>query len=272
MRIARRALAFVSLLFLAGCIEVSQEIWINADGSGRLKMDIGFSEALLSFAQQAEKNPLNEFRTQAAQKQEELKKDPNVKNVTFSERKESGTQFFTYDVEVRDVTKIAAVQKAVAPGDMPGAAAGEGAPGAPKAEDFHIEKLPSGNVSFRLKMESPGGMGGEEGASPEQDQMAKAMMASMFGDKAITVKVHGPRIVTTNGKLDAAKTTAEWRIPLVELASAKKGTVTEMTAEVELAGGGGLQALLAKVTPLHLAIGAGVLVLLIGVIVLAKRR
>lgn len=257
MKLARLFTALAALV-LGGCIEITQEVWINGDGSGRMTMDLGLSEQLLSMAGSGGEDPLAKFREQAKKTKAELQKDPNVSSVAITERKEGGDQHFVYDVQVKDVTRLRDVESRLSSSGP----LGEDGKVRDKGE-FKIEKQPNGRLLFLMRLQTPkqDGKGGKQA-----DALARGMAAAMFGNRAVTIRLHAPKIADTNGTLDDQKTTVEWRIPLVDLISEKAGR--ELRAEVEMPSGvpwlwialaGG-------------AIGIGCLLVTVAVVVMLMRR
>jgi hypothetical protein len=68
----------------------------------------------------------------------------------------------------------------------------------------------------------------------EMDAAGKAFLASMFAGKHFTVRLHAPKVASSNGTVDATATTSEWKIPLTELM--EQEGLQELRAEIELNG------------------------------------
>ena len=72
MNMTRSLLPFALSLACAGCLELTQEVWVNSDGSGRMRLDIALPRELLEMASEADgANPLAE----TLQEYERLKAD-----------------------------------------------------------------------------------------------------------------------------------------------------------------------------------------------------
>ena len=81
-------------------------------------------------------------------------------------------------------------------------------------------------VSFPTK-----DMMGEMGAE-QADEQTKAMMAALFADKNITIRVRGKQITETNMPPSADKTSAEIVIPFLDLVNGTATLPEELTATV----------------------------------------
>ena len=49
-------LTLLASLFLAGCYDLTEELWINPDGSGRMKFTIGLAENLVAMIESSGKS------------------------------------------------------------------------------------------------------------------------------------------------------------------------------------------------------------------------
>jgi hypothetical protein len=74
-------------------------------------------------------------------------------------------------------------------------------------------------------------MMGEMGAE-EADEQTKAMMAALFADKNITIRIHGKQITETNMTLSEDKTSAEVVIPFMDLLNGTATLPDELSATV----------------------------------------
>ncbi len=202
MNTLRRFTAFVGAAFaaltLSSCITINQEMWINADGSGRTVSEMIVAketiEAMKGFAAQAGEAGEDPFDT-AAQKKK-LEADPNVKSVKFEEKAVGDKIHFIYDVEIKDVT----VPLEDADNNPFGGDAG-----------FEITKLDNGNFQVKADIASP--------EDQVADKEARAFMEPLFGDAAMTFRLHGP-LEKHNGELDGD--VAVWSMKLIDLATGER--------------------------------------------------
>lgn len=262
MRTAHSVALAAAAVLLAGCVEMSQEIWINEDGSGRLVMDVGIGAEMLELAKQGPaaggKDPAADMRKGFEERKADLEKDPDVKSVQFKEFTKEGTCHFVLDIEVRKVESLPRILKKSSPDKK--ALGGEEGPAA--EPELKIEKT-AGGYRFTQKFASP------EKAAPETEEekrnkaMAMAFLKPMLQDKGIAVKLHAPRILSSNGEVSEDKQTAAWKIGLIEIATTDSFS-KELTAEVHAgaAGGGKLWLVVAI---------AAVLVVLVVAVTVARR-
>lgn len=230
------SLLLSSCLILSGCFEMSEEIWISTDGSGRIKEDFIISDALLGLAQgRSQDDLIGRVRERYEEAKKDLEKNSFVKRVEFREYSEGGMHHFSLDVTVRQFQNLNEIQKKIPPYIED---SGE-------ESDFRIEKLPSGNISFRQKFgESPAESTEAEADTSERNPwlkfgefMAKASISTAFGNRYFTVRLHAPKIVSTNGNLDDRMQTAEWKLALVDLLS-ENPYEQELKAEMHPPGKG----------------------------------
>ena len=50
MNVTRSLLLFSLSIGCAGCLELTQEVWVNQDGSGRMRLDIALPQGLMEMA------------------------------------------------------------------------------------------------------------------------------------------------------------------------------------------------------------------------------
>jgi hypothetical protein len=101
----------------------------------------------------------------------------------------------------------------------------------------------SGNDGGEAKFEvvSPGvvkvsfptaDMLGDEMGTEAQDEQTKAMMAALFEGKTVTLRVHGKQITESNMTISPDKTSAEIVIPFLDLINGTANLPAELTATV----------------------------------------
>jgi len=56
--------------------------------------------------------------------------------------------------------------------------------------------------------------GPESKTNDPGEELGKAMAGAMLGGHTVTVRLHAPLILSSNGTLDATRSTAEWKVPL----------------------------------------------------------
>ena len=250
---------FVSLFF-AGCFEILEEVWINNDGSGRIKIDIGISEAMMSMGtSDSSANTFADLDKDFQKTKEEVEKNPKIKRVDFKQYSDGGMKHFAFDVEVRDLSALNDFQKIVYSSEKKDtakeASAEQGMP--LENSELTIEKQ-NGKIVFVRRIgqkpatEDTSTSAEGDSAGKAFEDMGKAMAGAMFGNFSYTVRLHADNISSTNGKLDDQKKTVEWKIPLGELMTGKH---RELRAEIVPAGGNMVMWIVAALVILGVVVG-----------------
>lgn len=218
--------AVLSAMALTGCFEFSEEIWIREDMTGRIRMEFGLSSALVALGGEMDEDPLAELRASYEATKQELETNPNVAAVKIEEYNEEGLHWLTMDVDIKDVRLLEGeVTDTLNRQGMFGSA-GNGQTGAP-GWSMNFRSTGRRRVEFTqiitVNEDKPATLApppvGPDGEPFAQfgDAMGRAMVASMFGDRYVTVTLHAPNITTANGNLNDEHTTVQWKIPLVDL-------------------------------------------------------
>ncbi len=219
------------LLLLSGCFQVTEEYWVNADGSGKMHFELGVSEALLAMGENSSVDGSQLFTEQGLDAQ-----NPYLKNVKTSESSDNGMRTYIIDADVTDFSKVFETGSE------------------PSGFQVQVEKLDNGNYLFKRTMDLATLNAGQDASLNAEGTDMTGLVAAMFSDKYWVIRLHVNNVVNTNGTLDKEKQLVEWKIPLSQVISGKD--TIEMTAEVSM-GSPILQ---------YVLIGVGVL-LLIGVVV-----
>ena len=197
--------ALVTTLLLSGCYELTEELWINPDGSGRMKFTIGLAENLVAMMETGGKSA--DFCENAIRDKNKLEKNDLISSVSISKNIEAGMSFCTLDIGVKDFRQFRVVRDTAIEGDYD------------KYEfPFMIEDLGEGRVRISQDFSS---LGRDD---PEQSdiekigqQMAMAMMSPMLTGRYITVIVHAPKVESSNGDISTDGKTTIWKKPLIDL-------------------------------------------------------
>ena len=248
-----------ALALCSGCFDLVQEIWLEAGGGGRLRLEISVPKSLLSMGRLGGEDLLLSTREDAANAKAELVRDPDIRRFDYRAVEEGGVFKLIYEVEANDASKLPAAQARAL--SVLARKAGRGGSGARQAPvDFTVERR------FGLGMDFTGVLAGGAGEKDRADreepgaELGKAMAEAMLGGHSVTVRLHAPAILSTNGTMDATRSTVEWKVPLS--APAQPGFRQEMTARA-----------LAVDWKVGAALGAGALVL-VGIVLgrLTSRR
>jgi hypothetical protein len=203
-------------LLLVGCINYSEEAWLNADGSGKISMEISTSQQLIALmSQQGNGNPFS---------QEEVAKPfTGVKGIKLGEVKsypKDGNQVAVVNFEFSSLQALQSVKD------------GNGAPGFLGKISFTKNK--KGQLIFSREIEKMklGNTADAEQTDSDSD-LAGQMSAAMLAGYNWKYKVHFPASVvsanTAKENIDARTNTVVWEIPLSSIA---QGSQT-MTATIK---------------------------------------
>ncbi|HVE82295.1 MAG TPA: hypothetical protein VND93_05585 [Myxococcales bacterium] len=225
-RAGRWLLAGASLLLCSGCFDVVEEIWLEAGGGGRLRLEISLPKSLLSMGRLGGEDLLVSVREDAANAKAELARDPDIRRFDYRTEEKPGVFNLVYEVEANDAAKLQAAQARAL--SVLASRAGKGRGGMRQSPvDFSVARR------FGLGFDFQGALGGgsekEDGKADPGDDIGKAMAGAMLGGHAITVRLHAPFILSTNGAMDPTRTTAEWKVPLTALM--EPGFKQELTAQ-----------------------------------------
>jgi hypothetical protein len=236
MKATQGLLLFSLSIACAGCLELTQEVWVNGDGSGRMRLDIALPQGLLEMATQADGgNPLAETMEEYERLQANPGQIPNLRSIDQSEYVEGEFHHFVIDLEVDDVTALpetmAQLQRRTTIGDEQAEKADELA----SQHEMKLQRLGRDRMVFVQTLVDDSQAADVSGPDTEEmDAAGKAFLASMFAGKHFTVRLHAPKVTSTNGNIDETATTIEWKIPLTEL-MAQEG-LQELRAEIALNG------------------------------------
>jgi hypothetical protein len=202
---SRLIITLFTILLLSGCYDFTEELWINADGSGRMKFTIGLAENLAAMIEDRKRSA--DFCDKAIKDKNKLENNVLITSVAITKSNEAGMSYCTIDIAVIDFRNFGEVRNNVIEGNYNN-----------YEFPFVIEQLGEG----RIRVSQDFGNFGRDG--PEQSEiekvgqeMAMVMMTPMLAGKYITVTVHAPLIETSNGEISADNKTTIWKKPLVDL-------------------------------------------------------
>jgi hypothetical protein len=212
MNTARAALIFVLGIGCAGCLELTQEVWVNGDGSGRMRLDISLPQGLMAMAAEAEGgNPFSEDQAVYDQLKANPEQIPNLRSVDHSEYVEGEFHHFVIELEVDDVTLLPETMQELQARTSVAKEGSEEAEDIASPTDMRLERLGGDRMLFVQKLVDENMVSSTGSAEPgmeEMEEASKAFLASMFAGKFYTVRVHAPRISSANGTVDDASQTA----------------------------------------------------------------
>ena len=230
--------SLILTVFLAGCVDITQELMIRADGSGSISIDQGISQSVLEMGGD-QGSVFNDLKTLQA----ELTADTMFQNIRVEEYTQDEMVHFKLSA---DFSSLEAMIKAFEQANL----------GTPVT----LEKMDNGNYRFSQVI-SPTNLGGE--SFNTEDQASMDMVKSLFKDRYWTLRIEVPRVITTNGQRNGNQ--VEWKIPLADLMTSTQAY--EMNLEFSLQGGNNGLAL-------YLLIGGGVLLLgaLVALLIIVTRK
>lgn len=211
--IKRFCLLLASIILFSGCLEVEQEIWIHADGSGRVRVAFGVSSSMYKMMNFKS----DEDRQLEIKKHKELlEKNPNVSTATVKEYEKKDLWFYDVDVHINDLRDTTQLQK-----DLQEIFSSKGKRKGRDAK-ISVKKLDNGNYlfmySFKIKKE-------------EDTQYAKRVN-QFFKDKHFLFRLYAPHIVATNGYRNKEQNMAEWRFDMVDVIEQKGEFLPQLRAEI----------------------------------------
>lgn len=237
-RTVATVLAGVASLLLVGCFEISEQYHFNADGSGKVVLDMGVSKQLEELASDGDKDPWKDMREDFKKAEEEAKKDPNVKSVTLEEKTTDEMRHFVVSVEVHDMTKATDTMKGI----------GDDSKDGPSGEtDLTIAR---DGGKFTLNRIVSMGDDDDDDGQPG----AEVMMKRMFAGRYYKIQIFGAEVTGEGGVQKEGY--VEFEKPLsVLMGSSQPWTVNASIVGAGSAGGG---------TALYVVIGVVVVVIVIG--------
>lgn len=206
---ARRSFAglllLLPLLALCGCFDYTEEVFVHADGSGRLRLDFGLLREIVG-----DEQALEEMRTQMRELARELEARPDVTKVVVSDEARGPLHHFVIDTHVaryQAIPTVLADAEADALGHEPRARSG----GSP----FRFEELEDGRIRYvRLLTED------EQMTVRSRTQafLARTRTAGARSAEAepvelhATFRVHAPSLESETAVVDGGSAT--WRFGL----------------------------------------------------------
>lgn len=219
------------LLFLAGCVEIREEVWVNGDQSGRIKIDIGIvSEEVPTWGSKNLEEAIKEYRKNMVEGMEEKKQNiekiPNVKSVKIQQiydDKKGELDHYIYDVHTKDIANLDDIFQEIRRDDIDEEA----------NWSIKTEKLENGNILFRQVFVY-------EEAEEDKQIRDKALEEEIaeeldLSDKKryFSIILHTPKIISTNGEPDEWGRTAKWKVAFDDL-SDDASYEKEFRAEIQL--------------------------------------
>lgn len=227
MQYFSRYLVLLAGLFLTGCFDFSQEIWINEDASGRVQYGIKLHKGLSALSRDLNisKNPCLMF----FHDEEYVRQQPGVKSVKVTSYEQNELKQCLIDIVVEDYRRLNELQDRVFRDNK----------ATNQKNDFitrfELKNNENGTGAFqqtigRKKVSSNNGKDSE--FDREAEKLANMMLLSVLGDSFWSVTLHAPGITSANGKLTEDHKTVSWNILMSDIL-AKSDLILELQAEFD---------------------------------------
>ncbi|NTV36404.1 MAG: hypothetical protein HGA53_05575, partial [Anaerolineaceae bacterium] len=230
-----------SVLVLSACFDMTQEYTINPDGTGKFMFDQGISNSIAQMG-----GDTATLFSDLQKVDQEISANEGFKNVKSEQYTKDDMTRFKVTGEFLSLEALTTTFNSMNTGTP-----------------VTFKKLENGNYAYQQTI-SPSSLGTDSLGGSSSDPNSAEMLKSMFKDKFWTVRFTVPKIVNTNGKVQGASNTVEWKIPLADLMSGTEPI--EMNLEFSLVGGGGSNSVL------FILIGVGVALIALIVVVLIVAR
>lgn len=214
-------LLLAGAMLLTGCFDMSQDLWINKDGSGRMRYQLGINEQLAALSNQAD--PCTEFY----QDKTTLEQYPGVQSVKYENRREGGVQFCIVDINVKHFSDLVQLQTHVMKDSMPARHQAE------FQSSMELTEQEDGNGHFRLYVENSARHAGNDELQKQAGHFANVLMAQVMSGRYWTVTLHANEILTANGEPIEKGKVVQWKVPLYDLMT-DMNYANDMQAEFDL--------------------------------------
>lgn len=187
-------------MLLTGCVNIRQEIWLNADYSGKVSLEVSVSEALMTAAQAVDSTigtSLNP-RTQADQ---DFGANPYVQNYTFQDYGDGTNHFYTTTFEVVDFKALLETTH----NDL---------------LDIQLGELENGSLVYSQRLVYNTGAESITATSEILKRAYEAAKASAMKNATWQVTLHLPNVISTNGTQSENVDGILWSYPMSMVASA----------------------------------------------------
>ncbi|MFC1628105.1 hypothetical protein ACFL3H_03195 [Gemmatimonadota bacterium] len=206
-------------LLLSGCIEVKQEIWIEPDGSGKIRFDIGAPSPGEGSAD-ASSIPAEEIIAIAR----ELRRDPRLKSTPrVGQYVLDGNDHVELELLLNHWSDLPSInhlilEKARTEDDVRAALS--------RMFEFSLAEDEEGNILYRQILSDEDVRSSRDHLS-NMESLTEVSLAGGF----LSVIVHSPTISRSNGSWQLDKTGVRWTLALKDLADGR-GSVRAFEAEI----------------------------------------
>lgn len=191
----------ISLMMVSGCINYSEETWLKGNGSGRMKMAIGISEALMSMS--PEEGGEGAFSDEGIKNAFKGKKGIRMKSAKTYNK--DGNKVMDLEIEYESLKALEALGNSDNTSFI---------------GKITLKKNKKGQLVFTrvLTFSSPNA---EKEKDEEYSAMGEEMMAGLFANYVWRYTVHFPYKVisanTSDDAIDRKTNTVKWDVSLASL-------------------------------------------------------
>ena len=237
LKILRSLIPLFCALTLSGCLDVQQEVWINPDGSGKLRFDLGLSKAFTELGE-GESTGVSDLVISFKELGRELNRDPRLKySPVLEEYSDDDFDRVAIEVVVKDWRDLPAINYLILKRKS-----GEETLES-KANQmllFSLHEAEDGNIFFRQPSigtfsdsDEPAAGEGEETL---MERAGRAFIGSFMNEGAVVVTLHSTMISRTNGTWQPDKSSVRWKVSLEDMMEGKV-EIDAFTAEIGTAAG-----------------------------------
>jgi len=221
MRTASRNLFIflMPLFLLSGCFEVKQEIWIESDGSGKIRFDIS-APSPGETSVEASSVPSEEVIAIAR----EIRRDPRLKSTPrVGQYVHNGNDHVELELLLHSWSDLPAINHLIL--DM-ARMDDEVRTALSRVFEFSLEEDDEGNIQYRQILSRE-----DVHSSRESLSNSRSFSDLPRAGGSLGILVHSPTISRSNGKWQLDKTSVRWTLSLKELAGGR-GSVKAFEAEI----------------------------------------
>jgi hypothetical protein len=198
MKLLRACLTLIPVIALSGCLEYDEDVTVNADGSGRIQMDIAVLADFIDDEQ------LKEFKIEFKQIEEELRKRPEIAHAHLNIELKEQLVHFLYDIGVKDYKFLGALSaQALAKGSVGALSAG-----------IQFEELEKGRIKYHRILNADAGQAIRSRVQKLSATRAIRAKKEELEDCFATYRFHAPTVIACSEPGKRTKKTVEWRFPL----------------------------------------------------------
>jgi len=200
-------LSFLAVsLLLSGCFDITQDMWINGDGSGRMRYQLGINEQLANLSSEAD------ICSGFYQDKNTLETYPGVQSVSYDSKHEGGIRYCIVDVHVKHFSDLVQLQTHVLKDSLPARHQAEFQTG------MELIDKDDGTGNFRLYVEnSARHADNKDQLKAHAEHFANVLMAQVMSGRYWTVTLHANEILTTNGEQLEEGKVIQWKVPMYDL-------------------------------------------------------